>query len=58
MKDAVLALRDSAGDMVAESPSAALPADGTICFTASDEVTLLVGIGAGKGAYAAQVWST
>ena len=36
---------------------AALPDDGAICFTASDDVSLLVGIGAGKGAYAAQVWS-
>jgi hypothetical protein len=57
VKDAVIVMRDSAGDIVAESPGAALPEDGAICFTAADEVTLMVGIGAGKGAYAAQVWS-
>ena len=57
VKDAVVVMRDSAGDIVAESPGAALPEDGALCFTAADEVTLLVGIGAGKGAYAAQVWS-
>jgi hypothetical protein len=55
--DAVVVMRDSAGDIVAESPGAALPEDGAMCFTAADEVTLLVAIGAGKGAYAAQVWS-
>lgn len=57
VKDAVVVMRDSAGDMVAESPGAALPEDGAMCFTAGDEVTLMIGIGAGKGAYAAQVWS-
>ena len=58
VKDAVAAVRDSAGDMVAESNgNAAVPHDGAMCFTASDEVTLMIGIGAGKGAYAAQVWS-
>ena len=54
--DAVVVMRDSAGDVVAESNGAALPEDGALCFTSSDEVTLLIGIGAGKGAYAAQVW--
>ncbi|MDB4941458.1 MAG: hypothetical protein JWP97_992 [Labilithrix sp.] len=57
VKDAVAMLRDSAGDLVAESAGAALPVDGTVCFAASDEVTFLVGIGAGKGSWAAQVWS-
>jgi hypothetical protein len=55
--DAVVVMRDSAGDMVAESPGAALPEDGSVCFTTPDEVTLMVAIGSGKGAYAAQVWS-
>ncbi len=55
--DAVVVMRDSAGDMVAESAGAALPEDGALCFTTADEVTLMVGIGAGKGSYAAQVWS-
>lgn len=55
--DAVVVMRDSAGDVVAESAGAALPEDGAVCFTTADEVTLLIGVGAGKGAYAAQVWS-
>jgi hypothetical protein len=55
--DAVLVVRDSAGDLVAESASAALPEDGSVCFTAADELTLLVAVGAGKGGYVAQVWS-
>lgn len=57
VKDAVLVMRDSAGDMVGESPAAALPDDGAMCFTTADEITLMVATGAGKGAYAAQVWS-
>jgi len=57
VKDAVVVLRDSAGDVVGESAGVALPADGAVCFTAADELTLLVGIGAGRGAYAVQVWS-
>lgn len=56
-KDVVISLRDSAGDVVAEAPAPAVPQDGTFCFTSSDEVTLLVGVGSGKGAWAAQVWS-
>ncbi len=55
--DAVVVMRDSSGDVVAESPGAALPEDGSICFTTADEVTLMVAVGAGKGAYAAQVWA-
>jgi hypothetical protein len=57
VKDAVVVMRDSAGDIVAESAGAALPDDGAICFTAADEITLMVGVGSGKGAYALQVWS-
>lgn len=58
VKDVVAAVRDSNGDMVAESNgNAAVPHDGAMCFTTADEVTLMIGIGAGKGAYAAQVWS-
>ena len=57
VKDAVVVMRDSAGDIVAESRGAALPEDGAVCFTSADEVTIMIGIGAGKGAYAAQVWS-
>lgn len=58
VKDVVVAVRDSNGDMVAESNgNAAVPHDGAMCFTTGDEVTLMIGIGAGKGTYAAQVWS-
>jgi hypothetical protein len=57
VRDAVLVLRDSAGDVVAESPAPALPDDGSACFTSADDVTLLVAVGSGKGGYAAQVWS-
>ncbi|MDF2692895.1 MAG: hypothetical protein K0S65_1278 [Labilithrix sp.] len=57
VKDVVVVLRDSAGDIVAESPGPAVPEEGAVCFTASDEVSVLVGIGSGKGAWAAQVWS-
>jgi hypothetical protein len=57
VRDAVAILRDSAGDVVAESPGVALPQDGAICFSTGDEVSLLIAVGAGKGAYAAQVWS-
>lgn len=57
VQKAVVLARDSAGDLVAASPGAALPEDGAMCFTSADEVTLLVGVGAGKGAYALQVWS-
>ena len=56
VKDVVVVLRDSAGDIVAEAPGPAAPEDGAVCFTAADEVALLVGIGSGKGAWAAQVW--
>lgn len=58
IEDAVVLVRDSAGDMVAESHGyAAVPHDGAMCFTAADEVTLMVGVGAGKGSWTAQVWS-
>ena len=56
VKDVVAVLRDSAGDVIAEAPGPAVPEEGSVCFTASDEVSLLVGIGSGKGAWAAQVW--
>ena len=50
VKDAVALVRDSNGN-------AAIPHDGAMCFTQADEVTLMIGIGTGKGNYAAQVWS-
>jgi hypothetical protein len=57
-KDAVIVVRDSAGDVVATSEGgAAVPSDGTMCFTAGDELTLLVAVGSGRGAYVAQLWS-
>jgi hypothetical protein len=57
VKDVVIVLRDSAGDVVAEAPGPAVPHDGVACFTSGDEVSILVGIGSGKGAWAAQVWT-
>mgnify|MGYP001062213567 CR=1 FL=1 len=57
VKDVVVVLRDSAGDVVAEAPAPAVPQDGAVCFTTADDVSLLVGVGSGKGTWAAQVWS-
>lgn len=56
-KDVVVVLRDSAGDVVVEAPAPAVPQDGVVCFTTADEVSLLVGVGSGKGSWTAQVWS-
>jgi hypothetical protein len=55
-KDVVAVVRDSTGDIVAEGPAPVLPDDGAICFTTADEVSVLVGVGNGKGGWAAQVW--
>jgi len=57
VKDLVVVLRDSRGDIVVESPAPAIPDDGAVCFTEGDQVALLVGVGSGRGAWAAQVWS-
>lgn len=57
LEDVVAVLRDSAGDVVAASSGPAVPENGAACFTAADDVTLLVGVGAGKGSWVAQVWS-
>jgi hypothetical protein len=54
-KAAVIALRDSAGDTVAESPTAAAPEAGVACFTSADDAEITVSIGSGKGSYAAQL---
>lgn len=55
--DLVAVLRDAAGDVVATGPAPAIPEGGAACFTTGGEATLLVGVGHGKGAWAAQVWS-
>lgn len=55
-RDVVVVARDSAGDVVAESPGPALPAGGLMCFTTSDELTLLVAVGSGKAGWVAQAW--
>lgn len=57
VRDIVAIARDSNGDVVAQSGGTALPQDGAMCFTAADDVTLSIAIGAGKGAYVAQWWS-
>lgn len=56
VKDLALVLRDSNGDVIAESPGPAAPQDGAMCFTAADDVTVSLAIGNGKGAWVAQVW--
>ena len=56
-RDAVALLRDSSGDEIASSATGALPEGGAVCFSAADEVTLMISVGTGEGAYAAQVWS-
>ena len=45
-----------AGDIVAEAPAPAVPAQGAMCFQASDDLTIAVSVGSGKGAWAAQLW--
>jgi hypothetical protein len=56
VKELVVVLRDSAGDVIAEAPGPAVPQEGAMCFTTSDDIAVLVGVGSGKGAWAAQVW--
>lgn len=56
VKDAVVTLRDSNGDVITAAPAPAAPEHGAMCFTAADDVTLSLGIGSGKGTWAAQVW--
>lgn len=55
-RDVVVVARDSAGDVVAESPGPALPESGLMCFTAADELSLLVSVGSGKAAWVLQPW--
>ena len=55
-KDVVIVLRDSAGDIVAEAPGPAVPESGSACFTTADDVSVLIGIGSGKGTWAAHEW--
>lgn len=57
IQDAVVAMRDSAGDAVSESAGATLPEDGALCFRTADDVVLTIAIGSGRGKYAAQVWA-
>ena len=56
VKDLALVLRDSSGDVITESAGPAAPQDGAMCFSASDDVSLLLAIGNGKGSWVAQVW--
>lgn len=57
VKSAVVVMRDSAGDIVVEGPAPAIPGNGSACFTAADDVTLLIGVGSGRGAWVAQLVS-
>lgn len=56
VKDVVATLRDSNGDVIASAPGPAAPQFGAMCFTSADDVTFALGIGSGKGTWAAQVW--
>jgi hypothetical protein len=56
VRDIVIILRDSAGDIIAEGPGPAVPSEGAACFSSADDVTVLVGVGSGKGQWSAQVW--
>ena len=56
VKDAVITLRDGAGDVITSSPGPAAPQNGAFCFTTADDITLTLGIGASKGAWPPQVW--
>jgi hypothetical protein len=56
VKDVVATLRDSNGDVITSAPGPAAPQFGAMCFSAADDVTLSIGVGAGKGTWAAQVW--
>ncbi|MBL8606784.1 MAG: hypothetical protein JNL38_05665 [Myxococcales bacterium] len=53
----VVGMRDSAGDLVGESPTLALPEAGLVCFTASDEVAITVASGSGRADYAVQLFA-
>lgn len=55
-EDGVAVLRDSAGDVIAESNGPAVPERGAACFTSADEITILFAAGSGKGAFAAQLY--
>lgn len=55
-RDVVAIVRDSAGDIVAEAPAPAVPAQGAMCFQTADDITISVSIGSGKGAWTAQLW--
>jgi hypothetical protein len=57
VKDIGLLVRDSSGDVAGEDSGRALFDDGAICFTSADDATVVVTVGGGRGAYAAQVWS-
>src|SRR5690606_32022643 len=56
VRQLVAVLRASAGAIIAEGRAPAVPEDGAVCFTAADDVQLLVGVGSGKGAWAARVY--
>jgi hypothetical protein len=55
-KSVVLGVHDSQGGVVAESATGAVPEHGALCFDGADDAVLVVSVGTGKGAFAAQVW--
>ena len=61
IEDLDVAVRDSAGIVIAQDSttegSAAVPADGAVCFSQDDKASAVVSVGLGGGNYALEVWS-
>jgi hypothetical protein len=60
IKDLDLAIKDSTGAIAGEDstddPSPVVFEDGAVCFKEDDAATVVVSVGMGSGAYAAEVW--
>jgi hypothetical protein len=59
--DLDLLIKDStgavAGEDSTEDPTPVVMEDGAVCFSADDDASVVVSVGAGGGGYAIQVWS-
>lgn len=55
-RDVVAVVRDSAGDIVTEAPAPAIPSQGAMCFQTSDDITIGISVGNGRGVWTAQLW--
>jgi hypothetical protein len=60
IQDLDLLVKDSTGAIAGEDstddPSPVVQEDGAVCFKVADDASAVVSIGAGKGAYAVQIW--